>query len=232
MSEAPHSDAQIAVRLQEVRQRIAFACARAGREASEVELVAVSKFQPPSAIRAAYAAGQRQFGESYAQELMSKAEALADLGELRFRFIGGLQTNKAKLLVQSRCTIDSLASISAARSLASKVASSAGPPIQVLLQVNVAAEPQKSGVPVADLPALIDTVRTMPALDLRGLMTIPPADDPEQARRCFAELRDQARRFQLPTLSMGMSDDLEIAVEEGSTMVRIGTAIFGARPAA
>ncbi len=223
--------AHVATRLDEVRQRIAAACAQAGRDPREVELIAVSKFHGPEAIREAYAAGQRQFGESYAQELVSKAEALRDLGDIRFRFIGGLQTNKAKLLVQSGCSIDSLASVSAARALASKAqASRVAQPVQVLLQVNVAEEAQKSGVSVAELPTLVACARALPALQLRGLMTIPPAEDPAQARACFRRLRELAQQFQLATLSMGMSDDLEIAIEEGSTMLRVGTAIFGARP--
>ena len=216
----------VATRLLAVRQRIEAACVRANRDPRAVELLAVSKFHPPAAIRAAYAAGQRMFGESYAQELSSKAEALADLPELRFRFIGGLQTNKAKLLVQARCSIDTLASASAARALAAK----ASTPIEVLVQVNVANESQKRGVSLAELPALIAFVRALPVLDLRGLMTIPPADDPAEARRCFRTLRELAQQHQLPTLSMGMSDDLEIAIEEGSTMLRVGTAIFGPRP--
>lgn len=220
----------VAARLAEVRARIAAACAKCGRDPQQIELVAVSKFHAPEAIRAAYAVGQRQFGESYAQELVSKAEALKDLPDLRFRFIGGLQTNKAKALVQARCTVDSLASEDAARALSNK-AVAARARVEVLIQVNVAGEAQKRGVGLADLDALVSAVRALPALDLLGLMTIPPADDDVEARRCFRILRERADALGLPTRSMGMSDDLEIAIEEGSTMLRIGTAIFGPREA-
>ncbi len=222
----------IATRLSAVQQRIAQACARCGRDQNDVTLVAVSKFHPPSAIRAAYAAGQRQFGESYAQELSSKALALSDLPDIHFRFIGGLQTNKVRLLVEAHASIDTVASVSAARAIASKASASGTRKADVLLQVNVAAEPQKSGVSLSDLPGLIEAVRGLPELSLRGLMTIPPADDEALTRRCFRTLRELAGTHQLSTLSMGMSDDLEIAIEEGSTMLRVGTAIFGPRPAA
>lgn len=221
----------VEARLREVRERIAQACARAGRDPSGVTLVAVSKFHDVDAIREAYAAGQREFGESYAQELVAKAEALRDLKDIHFRFIGALQTNKAKALVHAGCSIDSLASESGARALASKVAAlDPTRRVQVLLQVNVAEEPQKSGVSVANVKALAASVRALPGLDLEGLMTIPMADDPDGARRCFRRLRELAQELSLTTLSMGMSDDLEIAIEEGSTMVRVGTAIFGPRP--
>lgn len=215
-------------RLLAVRTRIADACARAGRDASEVRLVAVSKFHSTDAMREAYAAGQREFGESYAQELVEKADLLRDLPDLRLRFIGGLQTNKAKLLVQSGCSIDSLASESGAKAI-SKKAEELGRVVSVLIQVNVAQEAQKRGVDVAALPELIGTVRALPGLRLEGLMTIPPADDLDAARTCFRSLRLLAQDQGLTTLSMGMSDDLEVAIEEGSTMVRVGTAIFGPR---
>jgi len=218
----------VATRLALVRERIANACARSGRDASGVTLVAVSKFHSPFAIREAYACGQRAFGESYAQELAEKAALLADLPDLSLRFIGGLQTNKVKMLVQSGCSIDSLSSEHAARALSTK-AEELGRTVSVLIQVNVACEPQKRGVLVQDLPALVRAVRGMPSLCLAGLMTIPPAEDHDTARQCFRTLRALCQDHGLSTLSMGMSDDLELAIEEGSTMVRVGTAIFGPR---
>jgi pyridoxal phosphate enzyme (YggS family) len=215
-------------RLSAVRQRIELACQGAGRDPTSVKLLAVSKFQPVSAIREAYALGQREFGENYAQELIDKAEQLRDLPDLRFRFIGGLQRNKLKLLAPTHCAVETLASLATARALAERASSA----VEVMLQVNVAGEAQKSGVAPDQLAELIAEVRALPKLQLTGLMTIPPADDPEAARTSYRTLRELAQAYGLAELSMGMSDDLELAIAEGATRVRVGTAIFGPRPTA
>jgi pyridoxal phosphate enzyme (YggS family) len=204
-----------------------------------VTLVAVSKTQPPDAIREAYAAGQRDFGENYAQEWRDKAAALADLAGIVWHFIGALQTNKVKVVLPSGegaaapsarwvHTVDRLA---LAEEL-SKRAARRGEPTRVLLEVNVAAEPSKSGAAPGDLPALAAAVAALPGLELRGLMCIPPAEgDPRPHFARLRALRD-GLGLALPDLSMGMSGDYAAAIAEGSTLVRVGTAIFGARPAA
>lgn len=217
-------------RLRAVRERILRACQAAGRDPAEVKLLAVSKFQPSSAIREAYALGQREFGENYAQELAEKAAELKDLPDLRFRFIGGLQRNKLKLLVPLGCAVETLASASTARALHER-ALAAGKHIEVMLQVNVSGESQKGGVLPEELSALVAEVRSLSSLSLTGLMTIPRADDPSAARASFRRLRALAQAQGLLELSMGMSDDLELAIAEGATRVRVGTAIFGPRPA-
>jgi pyridoxal phosphate enzyme (YggS family) len=211
-----------------VRERIARACERAQRDPRSVKLLAVSKFQAVEAMRAAYQLGQREFGENYAQELADKADALRDLKELRFRFIGGLQRNKLKLLAPRGCAIETLASADTARALHERVAG-LGQRCEVMVQVNVSGEPQKSGVDPVQLGQLVAAVRVLPGLELSGLMTIPRAADAEGARKSYRQLRELAEVHGLTELSMGMSDDLEIAIEEGATRVRVGTAIFGAR---
>ncbi|MGD8860507.1 MAG: YggS family pyridoxal phosphate-dependent enzyme [Myxococcales bacterium] len=225
---------EVARRLQAVRARIAAACARAGRPADAVRLIAVSKRHPVEAIVEAYRAGQRDFGENYVQELVDKAEQLAahrDIGEdLRWRFIGHLQSNKARHLARLGCAVDGLGSASAAEAL-SKRAVRQGKTLEVLLQVNVDREAQKAGVLPEDAAALTDQVAALPGLSLCGLMAIPAAtDDPERSRASFAALRELGATLGLTELSMGMSADLEVAVEEGATMVRVGTGIFGPRP--
>ncbi len=221
---------EIRERLAQVHARIDAACRAAGRDPRGVRLVAVSKFHSLCAIREAYDAGQRDFGENYAQELIAKAEGLRDLAGLRLHFIGALQSNKAKLLAPRCQVVETLASSSAARALHERAAA-LGRSIEVMLQVNVAGERQKSGVAPSSLDELVAQVRALSALRLTGLMTIPPADDPERARACYETLARLARERQLAELSMGMSDDLELAIAAGSTTVRVGTAIFGPRPA-
>jgi pyridoxal phosphate enzyme (YggS family) len=219
----------VAERLASVRARIEAACARAGRNPGEVALVAVSKTHSAQQVRLAYEAGQRLFGENYVQELVAKAEALRDLPELRWHFIGHLQRNKAKEVARlSRC-VETVDSVRLADALARRVDPS-GAPIEVLVQVNVAREPRKSGCAPEELAAIIEHVRALPTLALRGLMTIPPLSaDPEEARPHFRALRALAAAHGLRELSMGMSGDLEVAIEEGATIVRVGTAIFGPR---
>jgi pyridoxal phosphate enzyme (YggS family) len=211
----------IAGNLQALRDRL-----RAG-----VTLVAVSKTQPAEAIREAYAAGQRHFGENYAQEWRDKAAALADLPDLTWHFIGSLQTNKVRMLLPEAppraAWVHTVDRPELAREL-SKRAAQRGAVLRVLLEVNVAREPQKAGAAPEAVPGLAELVAGLPGLELRGLMCIPPAEgDP---RPHFRALRALGEPLHLPDLSMGMSGDWELAVEEGATLVRVGTAIFGARP--
>jgi pyridoxal phosphate enzyme (YggS family) len=221
---------QVADGLERVRVRIASACARAGRDPSEVALVAVSKVHPAAAVREAYEAGQRLFGENYVQELVDKAEALSGLPGLAWHFIGHLQRNKAKAVVEIGALVETVDSVRLAAEL-DRRAAAVSRTVPVLLQVNVAGEAQKSGCRPEDLFALVSEVRALPHLELRGLMTIPPLGEaPEASRRHFAMLRALAAEHGLRELSMGMSADLEAAVEEGATIVRVGTAIFGERP--
>jgi pyridoxal phosphate enzyme (YggS family) len=223
----------IAARLEETRRRIAAAAIAAGRDPSRVKLVAVSKTKSSEAVREAYAAGQRAFGENYAQELAAKAEALADLDALEWHFIGHLQTNKAKVAARHAGVVHTIDSGALARELAKRVAREGRGPLAVLLEVNVAGEAQKAGVSPSEIAEVMDAVQAEPALALRGLMTVPPAGDANAARRAFetlATLRNlHGGEAVLPELSMGMSADLEAAVAAGATLVRVGTAIFGAR---
>lgn len=223
----------LASRLGEVNERVARAAAACGRAPGEVKLVAVSKTKPAAAIRAAYAAGQRAFGENYAQELAAKAEELADLTDLEWHFIGHLQSNKARQVVKAARVIHTIDSESLARELGKRAAAAGGAPRDVLIEVNVGGEAQKFGVDAGEIAGMIAAIGREPALRLRGLMTVPPADGPDVARRTFdtlATLRTvHGGKSVLPELSMGMSADLEAAVAAGATMVRIGSAIFGAR---
>jgi pyridoxal phosphate enzyme (YggS family) len=220
----------IAERLAEVRGRIAAAAARAGRPAESVTLLAVSKTKSEALIREAYAAGQRDFGENYVQELCEKAAALADLPGLRWHVIGPLQRNKVKQVVPVAALVHTVDRPALAEEI-EKRAAAAGRVVPVLLEVNVGGEASKAGCPPAEAAALAAAVRALPHLSLRGLMTIPPdTEDREQARPFFAALRAlRGNLGDLPELSMGMSHDFEIAVAEGATIVRVGTAIFGSR---
>ncbi len=223
----------VARALDEVRARIERAARGARRDPRDVKLVAVSKTKPPSAIREAYGAGQRAFGESYAQELVAKAAALSDLADLEWHFIGHLQTNKAKVVAANAGLVHTVDSTVLARELGKRAAKERSSPLAVLVEVNVGGEPQKAGATPGDIAEVMAAVRAQSSLSLRGLMTVPPAGDPEIARSVFETLFTlrnlHGGAAELPELSMGMSDDLEIAVASGSTMVRVGTAIFGAR---
>lgn len=206
--------------LEEVRARIAAACARGGRDPSSVTLVAVSKTKPVELLREAVAAGQRSFGENYAQEFRDKHEQLSDLD---WHFIGALQTNKVKYVAGKASLVHTCDRLSLAQELSKRAPSEQ----RVLLEVNIGREPQKAGVLPDDAPKLLDELRALPKLRCDGLMCIPPAEgDP---RRHFAALRELATKLGLRELSMGMSADYEAAIEEGATVVRVGTAIFGAR---
>jgi pyridoxal phosphate enzyme (YggS family) len=224
----------IADSLAQVRQRIAQAARAAGRDPSTVKLVAVSKTKSADAVREAYAAGQRAFGENYAQELVAKATGLADLGDLEWHFIGHLQTNKAKLVATHAHVVHTVDSVVLARELGKRAAKASRPaPVPVLVEVSVAGEAQKSGAAPGDIAEVMRAVQEQPSLALRGLMTVPPVGDLPAARRVFETLVSLRNLHGgpavLPELSMGMSDDLETAVACGATLVRVGTAIFGAR---
>jgi pyridoxal phosphate enzyme (YggS family) len=191
-----------------------------------VTLVAVSKTQPPERIREAYAAGQRHFGENYAQEWREKAEALADLADLQWHFVGGLQTNKVKYLAGRVAWVHAVDREELAGEI-SKRWGKAGRTARVFLEVDLGGEEQKAGCAPADVAPLLTRIRALPALEVVGLMCIPPpAGDPRPYFRALRALRDG---LGLKELSMGMSADWPVAVEEGATFVRVGTEIFGAR---
>ncbi len=210
-----------------VLERVRAAEARAGRPAGSVEVVAVSKLQPPEAIRAAYAAGARTFGENYAQELRDKAEALSDLAGLRWHAIGPLQTNKARYVARAAHVFHALDRLEVAQELSRR---RTGAPLAIHVEVNVAGEGTKSGVAPSALGELLAAVRPLPRLELVGLMTMPPLAPAEEVRPLFRALAALAREHGLAGLSMGSTHDFETAIEEGATVVRVGTAIFGERP--
>ena len=221
----------IASALAEVRGRIERAARAAGRDASLVKLVAVSKTKGPEAVREAYAAGQRAFGENYAQELATKAEALSDLPDVEWHFIGHLQTNKARVVAKHAHVVHTVDSEALARELGKRASREArAVPLPVLIEVNVGGEAQKAGAAASEIEDVMRAVQAQESLVLRGLMTMPPAAaDPEASRPWFRRLRELAQAHGLPELSMGMTGDLEVAVACGATLVRVGTAIFGAR---
>ncbi len=217
--------------LQAVRARIAAAACAAGRAPDAVELLAVSKTFGVDAIRVAAAAGQRAFGESYVQEALPKIAALAELS-LIWHFIGPLQRNKTRTVAEHFDWAHGVDRVIIAQRL-NDARPAARPPLNVCVQVNVSGEASKSGVAPADLAALAQAVAQLPRLRLRGLMAIPaPNANPEQQRAQFRLLRQLRDGLDIPldTLSMGMSDDLEAAIAEGATLVRVGSAIFGWRP--
>ena len=223
----------IEAQLAAVQARLAKAAQAAGRAPETLKLIAVSKTQPSAAIREAYAAGQRAFGENYVQELVQKAEELEDLDDLEWHFIGHLQSNKAKQVVKVASLVHTVDSASLAKELGKRATQAGVAPRAVLIEVNVGAEPQKFGVLPADLADVMAAVLAEPGLSLRGLMTVPPAGDSLVARRVFETLATlrvvHGGKERLPELSMGMSGDLEEAVASGATLLRVGTAIFGHR---
>jgi pyridoxal phosphate enzyme (YggS family) len=222
----------IAERFRATRAAVEAACADAGRRAEEVTLVAVSKLHPAAAIEEAIAAGATDLGENYVQELVSKKAEVQ--GAARWHFIGHLQRNKARQLAGQVALIHAVDSLALGVELSRRLP--AGATQAVLVAVNVAGEATKSGVAPTDAPALIAALAEQPGLAVEGLMTMPPpTDDPEDARPHFAALRELRDRLAtttrpLPHLSMGMSHDFAVAIACGATLVRIGTAIFGARP--
>ncbi|MBI4984800.1 MAG: YggS family pyridoxal phosphate-dependent enzyme [Rhodocyclales bacterium] len=223
----------ISANLQAVHARIAAACAACGRDPAGVLLLAVSKTWPAAALREAAACGQHAFGESYVQEAVPKIAALADLAA-EWHFIGPLQSNKTRAVAETCAWVHSIERLKIAERLSAQRPAGL-PPLQVCLQVNVSGEDSKSGCAPAEAAALAAAIAPLPNLRLRGLMAIPePTDDEVLLRSRFAllrELRDELKRrgYALDTLSMGMSHDLETAIAEGATIVRVGTAVFGAR---
>ena len=217
-----------------VREKIRSAARAAGRDEGSVTLVAVSKRHSVDAVRQAYDAGQRHFGENYAQELRDKAEELRDLEHIRWHFIGHLQRNKAKYVVPNVHVMETVDSIRLIEEL-DRRAERAKRVVSCLVQVNVGGEEQKSGCEEEEVEELLSALKKAPGLNPEGLMTIPPWDlEAEETRKYFEALRKlrdvHGGEKRLPALSMGMSHDFEVAIEEGATLVRVGTAIFGPRP--
>jgi pyridoxal phosphate enzyme (YggS family) len=234
----------IATRWAAVRADVEAACVRAKRDPAGVTIVAVAKTHPASAIREAVAAGALDIGENYAQELVAKRAELGDI-DIRWHYIGRLQRNKAKLVAGQVALVHAVDGTDLATELAKRRAApellASAAPQRVLLSVNVAGESTKGGVSLADAPALARAIAAIDGISLDGFMTMPPPspdDDPEASRPAFtalAQLRDRLRddlSLPLPVLSMGMSGDFAVAIACGATHVRIGTAIFGARPPA
>lgn len=226
----------LSAKLQAVLARIADAARQYGRDPGDVRLVAVSKTWPATRVREVAVAGQKAFGESFVQEAVQKVAQLSSLG-LEWHFIGALQGNKTRVLAETFHWVHSVDRLRMAQRLSEQRPASL-PPLSVCLQVNVSGEMTKGGVSPAEAPALAQAVAGLPRLRLRGLMTIPArTDDFLEQRRPFRRLRELSQQLQadglaLDTLSMGMSHDLEAAIAEGATLVRVGTAIFGERSTA
>ena len=213
-----------------VSQRIRAAAQAVQRDESSVHLLAVSKTKPAQAVREAYAAGMHDFGENYLQEALGKQAELTDL-PLSWHFIGPIQSNKTRAIAEHFAWVHSVDRLKIAQRLSEQRPADL-PPLNICVQVNVSGEASKSGCTPADLPALAEAIQALPRLKLRGLMAIPePTDDRAQQDAAFAKVRDlqASLNLGLDTLSMGMSHDLESAIAQGATWVRIGTALFGAR---
>lgn len=212
-------------RLSEVRERIERACARVRRDPSSVKILAVTKVFGPEVILEAHAAGLREFGENYVQEMERKASAVAHLQGARFHLIGHLQSNKTKKAAQLFASIDTVDTPKLAARLDAE-----GKPLDAMIEVKLSEEESKSGADGTEVPAIVEAIRSAPNLSLKGLMTVPPwSENPELSRPYFGRLAALAARHDIPELSMGMSHDLEVAIEEGATWVRVGTALFGRR---
>lgn len=212
-------------RLAAVEERIHAACARSGRRREEITLLAVTKTFPAEVILEAHAAGLREFGENYVQEFEQKAPQARQLEGARFHLIGHLQSNKSRRAAELFDVVQTVDTGKLARRL-----DAAGRALEVMIEVKLSPEEAKAGCAVEELPALVEAIRACPNLRLAGLMTMPPwSEDPEESRPYFRRLRELASKHGLAGLSMGMSHDLEVAVEEGATVVRVGTALFGER---
>lgn len=226
----------IADNLHQVYRQIHAAADRAGRRPEDIQLLAVSKGHPASALRACYRLGQRHFGENYLQEALDKQMALADLGDIHWHFIGPIQANKTRKIAEQFDWVHSIDRQRIAERLSAQRPAQCQP-LNICIQVNTDDEDSKSGVAPKEVEALARAIISLPNLTLRGLMCIPrSSDDPAEQRHAFATLASLLRQLQdsthlptLDTLSMGMTNDLESAIQEGATIVRIGTAIFGAR---
>lgn len=223
----------ISANLQAVLARIHAAARKSGRQPEDISLLAVSKTWPAYAVREAVVAGQRAFGENYVQEAMGKVAELSALG-LEWHFIGPLQSNKTRLVAETFDWVHSVDRLKIAERLSEQRPDSR-PPLQVCVQVNVSGEETKSGVALVAVPVLARQIALLPRLQLRGLMAIPaPMEDVSRQRQAFRRLREvfaglKEEGLPIDTLSMGMTHDLEVAIAEGSTLVRVGTAIFGER---
>ncbi len=223
-------------RLEDIEKRVQDACRRSGRDPARVTVVAVSKKKPASMVRELYQCGQRVFGENYVQEGVEKVKALSDLSEIKWHFIGHLQRNKAKLAVLNFDWIQTVDSVRLAKSL-NRHAAEQGKILNVLVQVNIGREESKYGLMPEKVPEFLDQVSSLSNICVRGLMAIHPfSGSKEAARKWFrqmanlrSELAKTFSQLDLSELSMGMSNDFEVALEEGATMVRIGTALFGPR---
>jgi hypothetical protein len=212
-------------RINAVHECLEAAAARAHRQPEEIQLMAVTKVFPADAILEGYEAGLRDFGENYVQEFEGKAPLVSGLKDIRFHLIGHLQSNKSKKAAELFQVIHTVDSVKLARRL-----NEAGTPLDVYIEVKLSEEETKSGARQAEIPAIVEAARSAGNLRLLGLMTVPPwSEDPEAGRPYFAKLREMAQQFGLPGLSMGMSNDMEVAIEEGATCVRVGTALFGRR---
>jgi len=226
------SAANIAENLRRVRERIEAACRRAGRSREEVTVVGVSKGFPVEAVVAAYEAGLSDVGENRVQEASAKVAAAAAQGARpRWHLVGHLQRNKVKTALGLFDIIHSVDSLRLAEMISREAGAGARAPVSVLLEVNVAGEESKFGLKPDEVASTLARVRALPNVDVQGLMTVAPlATDAEEVRPVFRRLRELSESLGLRHLSMGMSDDFEVAVEEGATLVRIGRAIFGPRP--
>ena len=212
-------------RLEAVEERIEIACQRSGRKRSEVTLVAATKVFPASTILEAYELGLRDFGENYVQEFAGKRPALGAMADARFHLIGHLQSNKTNVAGDLFDVIQTIDTPKLARRL-----NALNKPIEVMIEAKLSEEQSKAGADPSDIPELIAALGECPNLQLTGLMTMPPwTDDAEPSRPYFAKLRALAEEFGLKNLSMGMSHDFEVAIEEGATHIRVGTALFGKR---
>jgi PLP dependent protein len=224
------AESDFAQRLAAVEERIQRAVQRCGRKREAITLLAVSKKFPAERLAIAYQAGLREFGENYVQEFADKSPALAGLAAARYHLIGHLQSNKARQaseLFQVIQTVDSPKLLSRIN----QAAQEQGATIEAMIEVKLSTEESKSGADPALIPALLDAAAACPHISLTGLMTMPPwSEDPEHSRPYFRQLAALARQYNLPKLSMGMSGDLETAIEEGATILRVGTALFGKRP--
>jgi len=224
--EQPMSD--VSANLELVEQKIAIACRRANRARESVRLLAVSKLQPGAAIQAAYQSGQRDFGENYAQELRDKATQLTDLTGIRWHAIGPLQLNKAKYIAKLAYAFHALDRVELAEELSKR---RVGPALRCYLELNLGGESSKSGITKSELDSVLPRISKLPNLEVVGLMCLPPlGTDPESSRPFFRSLREAAEEHGLSELSMGTTYDFQVAIEEGATIVRVGSAIFGERP--
>jgi pyridoxal phosphate enzyme (YggS family) len=212
-------------RLQEVEERITRACLRSGRSRSDITLVAVTKVFPAERILEAYQLGLRHFGENYVQEFAGKAPSVSHLQGATFHLIGHLQSNKSSKAAELFHVIETVDSARLARRL-----NDSGKNLDVMIEVKLSSEETKHGAAPEEVPALVNAIRSCPRLRLHGLMTMPPwSEDAEASRPYFQQLRKLAQQSELESLSMGMSHDFEVAIEEGATHIRVGTALFGSR---